>query len=388
MRSYIEVLKELYSVNLFSGMKLGLENMRALQVALDYPDRNYPCIHIAGTNGKGTLAQQLSLALKKAGYRVGVFTSPHIASFRERIRINGKLISEKAVVEGLEQLFQLGTPATFFEYCTALALSHFAKEAVDVAVIETGLGGRLDATNVIHPVLSIITSIGYDHMEYLGDTLEEIAEEKAGIVKPGVPVLIGNSVPYDTVAARATAAIQQNSELFKPAIELLRNDFLQLNTLTENDLEEIGNCRPPCRYEWVNDCVVLDVAHNPAALDRLFRNITQPCRAIVALSEGKDLKGCLEIISRNCSYVHFVEAPNGRSVPAAKLQSMMPEKSRAYASISQAMDDALAHQETLVCCGSFFIMADIRQYLGIEEARDPWDTNEAIAKHSEPVSAP
>lgn len=378
---YADVLRQLYTINVFSGIKLGLENAERLQAALNFPDRHYPVIHIAGTNGKGTLAFQLGEALRLAGYRVGVFTSPHISSFRERIQVNGELISEQEVLEGLQTLFNVTEkekiPATFFEYCALLAFSHFAQKEVDVAVVEVGLGGRLDATNVVKPLLSIITSIGFDHMQVLGNSLEAIAREKAGVVKPGVPVLIGPTVPHELVQSLVKGAeLRQSEQLLPEALQMLEKDFPRLTTLDQTQRQQLQEARPPCRLEWIAPRVLLDVAHNPAALERLFTRVPQPCRAVVALSAGKDVEGCLALLRRNTQFIHFVEAPNGRSVPALDLAARLPDCSKAYASIEDALDEALQGEETVVCCGSFFIMATIRKHFGVEEACDPWDLNE------------
>ena len=176
------------------GIKLGLETMTALMVRLGMPQIRYRTLHIAGTNGKGSTAAMASAMLQAAGYRVGLYTSPHLVEFRERIRVNGEMIPESQVAQLTEQLQALCLPdlsPTFFEYTTAMALQHFADSGVDVAVLEVGLGGRFDATNVVMPMACAITTISLDHQEYLGTTLSSIAFEKAGIIKPGVPVVVG-----------------------------------------------------------------------------------------------------------------------------------------------------------------------------------------------------
>ena len=176
------------------GIKLGLETMTALMVRLGMPQIRYRTLHIAGTNGKRSTAAMAAAMLQAAGYRVGLYTSPHLVEFRERIRVNGEMIPESQVAQLTEQLQALCLPdlsPTFFEYTTAMALQHFADSGVDVAVLEVGLGGRFDATNVVMPMACAITTISLDHQEYLGTTLSSIAFEKAGIIKPGVPVVVG-----------------------------------------------------------------------------------------------------------------------------------------------------------------------------------------------------
>src|SRR5262245_21060789 len=176
------------------GIKLGLETMTALMVRLGLPQIRYRVLHIAGTNGKGSTAAMAAAMLQAAGYRVGLYPSPHLVEFRERIRVNGEMITQSQVAQLTEQLETLCHPdlsPTFFEYTTAMAFQHFADSGVDVAVLEVGLGGRFDATNVVTPMACAITTISLDHQEYLGNSCSSIAFEKAGIIKPEVPVVLG-----------------------------------------------------------------------------------------------------------------------------------------------------------------------------------------------------
>lgn len=196
-------------------VKLDLEPMKALLAELGDPHTKYLCVHVAGTNGKGSVCALLDRILRAQGYRTGRYTSPHLVRFNERIQIDGAPIGDGELLALIDEVERAAAalPAkglrdvTFFEFTTAIAYLHFARAGVGIAVIETGMGGRLDATNVIHPAVSVITSIGFDHMAYLGDTLEKIAAEKAGIIKPGRPVVIG-SLPEEAaavIAARAAA---------------------------------------------------------------------------------------------------------------------------------------------------------------------------------------
>jgi len=192
MSSHLQsILQELYSLHAF-GIKPGLERTLELSASLGNPHSKYPTIHIAGTNGKGTTCSVLASCLQEAGYKVGLYTSPHIQRFNERIKVNGVEISDEELVELLPQLLtktkEIGS--TFFETTTILAFQYFSNKQVDIAIIETGLGGRLDSTNIITPLVSVITSIDFDHQEYLGNTLEKIAFEKAGIIKKGIPVIV------------------------------------------------------------------------------------------------------------------------------------------------------------------------------------------------------
>ncbi len=182
-----------------AAYKNTLENTLALDRSWDHPHRKFRTVHVAGTNGKGSVSHSLAAILQCAGYKTGLYTSPHLVDFRERIRINGAMISEEAVVSFVEQFKHFNENArlepSFFELTVAMAFDNFAAEQVDVAVVEVGLGGRLDSTNIITPDLSLITNISYDHTNLLGNTLSAIAGEKAGIIKPGIPVLIGESHP-------------------------------------------------------------------------------------------------------------------------------------------------------------------------------------------------
>ena len=201
--NYQDTLAYLYnSAPLFQQIgagayKEGLENTLALDVHLGHPHRSFRSIHIAGTNGKGSCSHTLAAILQEAGYRVGLYTSPHLIDFRERIRVNGRPVPEEYVIRFVEEERAFFEPLhpSFFELTTAMAFRYFADAGVDVAVVEVGLGGRLDCTNIIHPDLCIITNISLDHVQFLGNTLAQIAGEKAGIIKLGIPVVIGETTP-------------------------------------------------------------------------------------------------------------------------------------------------------------------------------------------------
>ena len=190
--TYQETLRWLFSTQRF-GIKLGLDNVRLLFAALDIPAPNEKIIHVAGTNGKGSTCALLDSISRAAGYRTGLFTSPHLVTFRERIRVNGEMISEEEVALGLTKIRELisawNPHPTFFEIVTALALDHFRNRKVEIVVLETGMGGRLDATNATQPVVSVLTPVDLDHQKWLGNSLAEIAFEKAGIIKRHVPVV-------------------------------------------------------------------------------------------------------------------------------------------------------------------------------------------------------
>src|SRR5215208_1246190 len=225
--SYDEALDFLFPRT--TTIKFGLANTRALLRSLGNPQEVMPSIHIGGTNGKGSVATLVAAALRESGWRVGLYTSPHLVSFRERIRVDGVAISEEAVAMWTERLLStvLERRATFFEATTALAFAHFAARGVEIAVIEVGLGGRLDSTNVVRPLVSGISKIERDHMKYLGDTLELIASEKAGIAKPGVPFIVGERDPrlVEVLRREARLAVERLDGRRKADIRVLPPDY-------------------------------------------------------------------------------------------------------------------------------------------------------------------
>lgn len=406
---YTDIIRKLFNLNLFGGMKLGLQNAHALQQHLNFPDRSFASIHIAGTNGKGSVATKIACAFQHAGYRVGLYTSPHLACFRERIRLNGEMIPEEATVTLLMTLFELmdkeRIPATFFEVTTFLALLYFAQEKADVVVLETGLGGRLDATNIVHPCLSVITSISLDHTDLLGKTREEIAHEKAGIIKSQIPVVIGPHVPLKSIQevakplqsqiiqAQSTSTFfeEENQKIARTALEWLSGSF----SLSSNAISQGLKGRQPCRFEVLEGTplIILDVSHNPDGFVHLFQAIQQhypgkAMRLLFGLSKNKDVQGCLRLIAQHGHHFHLVEAPNGRGVPLEELETLLQHFIRdsslifKHSSIAEgihlAREQAIQHQEILVICGSFFIMGQARQALGFEETQDLIDLNEQL----------
>ncbi|MBI3013855.1 MAG: bifunctional folylpolyglutamate synthase/dihydrofolate synthase, partial [Candidatus Tectomicrobia bacterium] len=238
--SYPEILEYIYSLQKF-GIKLGLQNMRCFLDLLGHPERDFPSIHIAGTKGKGSTAAMVASILSAHGYRVGLYTSPHLQSFTERFSINGRAISQERVCGIARELQALldrelhDKPGggdtlflqsiTYFEFVTAMAFRYFSTEKVDVAVVEVGLGGRLDATNVVDPLLSVITNIDYEHTQYLGETLEAIAREKGGIIKKGRPVVSG------VVQSGPAQVIEEISRVREAPLDLLDRDFGAVSVL-------------------------------------------------------------------------------------------------------------------------------------------------------------
>lgn len=395
-------------------------------------------IHIAGTNGKGSVAMKIAKVLELMDLRVGLFCSPHVSSFRERMQMNGQLISEEEVVQLLPELYALcetyDIPATFFEITTALAFLFYQKHKVDVVVLETGLGGRLDSTNVVKsPVCAVITSIGLEHTRILGDTIEKIALEKGGIIKLGRPVLVGPRCPQkvlrDCATGRGASAFytigdlledeaagttctstsaqqpfyhfldydEENTRIATAALRLVEKEkrIANLNRAIPDDIMQQGTSRrPPCRFELVERddgvSVVLDVAHNPPALQYLVQKLklTFPerrFRIIAGISSDKNLELCgqylLEAVEKKSHALHLVQASHPR---AAKLEDILSADSTGLLEkthfdlsdrsvtkqISLGLDMANQGDEVLVICGSVFLMAEAREALGFEEPRD------------------
>lgn len=405
--NYNALINKLFKTNLQGGIKLGLQNVVKMQQLLGFPDHQFSSIHIAGTNGKGSTSIKIATALQTAGFRVGLYTSPHLSCFRERIRINGKMISENRVEVLLNSLFLLTEreeiPATFFELTTMLAFLHFAEEKVDFAVLETGLGGRLDATNCVSPILSVITSIDLDHTEILGCSREEIAKEKAGIIKENIPVIIGPHVPFETIKKIAD---QQSSPLYQvsnsPSSFDEENRFIAhaaLNELRKTislepfAIEQGINAQQPCRFEThhFGIPIILDVAHNPNGLQRLFALIEERYpkkkrRIVFGLSANKDILESLRILQANGDHFHIVEASNGRGKAARELAKQLQELGIGENQINlissiernflKAIEVATQYDEIVVVCGTFFIMREIRAALQLQDPIDPIDLNE------------
>lgn len=383
---------------------------------ISQPDR--VVVHIAGTNGKGSVALKIANTLQNHGLKVGLFCSPHVSSFRERMQINGQVISEEEVVELLPQIYDLcvkhDIPATFFEITTVLAFLFYAKHEAQVVVLETGLGGRLDATNVIsRPALSVITSIGLEHTRILGDTVELIAKEKGGIIKMDCPVLVGPNCPQEVLQQCAkdigagpyyvpeqvlgdskdhqiTDYDEENQRISSAALSLLQQAYPELlKDLTPEQIREGVLIRPPCRFEEVQQGdlkVILDVAHNPPAMEYLVVKLqtTYPeasFRFVVGMSSDKDLGQCARSVLKiaDPTSIHLVEAAHPR---AAKLEDILAAEPTLEAchcdledrsitkQVMNAINLAKEKNEILVVCGSVFLMAEAREALGFDEPRD------------------
>jgi dihydrofolate synthase/folylpolyglutamate synthase len=360
MISYDTLIKKLLAM---PGRRVKtFEAFQKLDRFLGFPHRSFRTVHVGGTNGKGSVSTKIAEGLRFEGYRVGVFTSPHISCVRERIRINGEMISEEEVVHHLSAIFtdisrmQAKDEHSFFDILTALAFVYFREAQVDWAVVEVGLGGRLDATNVIDPKMAVITSIGYDHMEILGDTLEKIAAEKAGIAKAGVPFIAGPKAIAFYPHAEAVQPVigfydEENSAIAAAALRRLG--------ISERAIEMGIRIRPNCRFEVIGN-TVLDAAHNPDAFCRLIEALLahfprEKFHFIVAFSKDKEWQACLDLIRPLAAKISFVNS-HRRFVPLGGK------------TVQEALGTVDARE---VICGSFYLMAEARRCLGIREPCDP-----------------
>lgn len=404
MANYEQTISRLLMTSSALGIKRGLEAAIALDKALGNPSSFFPTIHVAGSNGKGSVATKIAKALEFSGYRVGVYTSPHLFHFQERIVINGEPIAESEIISGLEKIFAvddaLKLNSSFFEMTTFLGLDYFRKMQVDVAVIETGMGGRLDATNVIHPVLSVITSISREHSQILGEEIELIAAEKAGIIKENVPVVLGPKARCQSIYDKAKQMNspvhaskkisyfydEENSAVAQLALEQLRPHF----TIDPESAKEGLSVRPPCRFERMGEAL-LDVAHNPEAVFSLLQALhtffpSNKFRFLVGFSKDKEYDRCLELIADVATHIHLVQAGSCRAATTEELQSALssedPRLCTPHSSIEEGVDaayaEALAKEEILVVCGSFYIMADAKRALGLQPPKGSLDLSEKI----------
>ena len=343
--NYRDALSWLYSLQRF-GIKLGLENIERLLDELSKSDvlqaAPWKVIHVAGTNGKGSVCAMVDSICRAQGYRTGLFTSPHLVTFRERIRVNGDMISEEAVADGLTSIRYLvahwDPHPTFFEVVTALALKHFSDTRVEIVILETGLGGRLDATNAIQSDVSVITPIDFDHEKWLGKTISEIAAEKAGIIKAGVPVVSASQRPESEKeicarAAKCGAPLEFVTKPYNKAPIALDGSHQKENAALATaalravkiDVGDSAIARGlaciewPARFQRWDERTVIDGAHNPAAVRALaetWREIFGDRRAtlVLAILSDKNLRGICEALA---PISEFVLLPKIRSERAA-----------------------------------------------------------------------
>jgi len=400
--------------------KPGLDTARLLSRAFGDAHRKFKTVHIAGTNGKGSTSHILAACLAAAGYKVGLYTSPHLVDFRERIRVDGKMIPEVEVVDFVDRYRQMNLDCrpSFFELTTIMAFDFFARQNVDIAVIETGLGGRLDTTNIITPLLSVITNVTLEHTALLGDTVEQIATEKAGIIKPCVPVIIGEATEqtrpvFNNVAEEAYAPItfaEEHSITCKPlpdgrfafsvyplgtasmvcdlegewqkknvntalaALRALREDC-GLNISDRDIAEGLANVqsRTGLQGRWMrlgeNPEIVCDTGHNPGAwmylaprLEKIASERT--LRVVIGFANDKDADSIFSILPKNAVY-YLVQPDSKRARPSTELLEIATAnglQAKAYPTVAEGFDAAKADAsatDTIFVGGSNFVVAEI-----------------------------
>lgn len=405
---YQETLKYLYEkVPMFqrvggAAYKEGLDNTLILDAHFGHPHHSFRTIHVAGTNGKGSVSHTLAAILQSAGYKTGLYTSPHLVDFRERIRINGIPISKEYVVDfvELERSFFEPLCPSFFELATAMAFKYFADKQVDVAVIEVGLGGRLDCTNIIIPDLSIITNISFDHVQFLGDTLAKIASEKSGIIKNNIPVVIGETTPETkpVFLERATETgapiyfAEENDREDYPGVEYeLKGIYQEKNKRTLFTalplLKEAGYHIDEAsvrkgfahvveltglmgRWQKLHDrpTLVCDTGHNVGGISYVVEQLRQQSchqlHIVIGMVNDKDISGVLALLPKEAKY-YFTQASVSRALPAEQLMSMATEKGlkgKSYSNVKNAVKAAIKEclpEDFIFVGGSNFIVADL-----------------------------
>ncbi len=421
--TYQETITYLYnSAPLFQNIgqgayKEGLSNTHALDEHFGHPHRTFRTIHVGGTNGKGSCSHTLAAILQEAGYRVGLYTSPHLVDFKERIRVNGAPIEEQFVVDFVARHREFFEPLhpSFFELTTAMAFLYFAEQQVDMAVIEVGLGGRLDCTNIICPDLAVITNISFDHVGLLGDTMAKIASEKAGIIKPSTPVIIGehNEETYPVFKAEAEAkqapiTFAQERPLWNDKRGATDCDIYQTLPYGELRVELRGYCQEKnvntilhaiaalqeagyhlseeaVRSGFANVCrltglmgrwqqlhteprLVCDTGHNTGGFQYIVPQLqAQPCkrlRIVFGMVNDKDIRGVLRLMPKEATY-YFCQASVARALNSTALQEVAREfglQGAAYPTVQAATEAALAEadaEDFIYVGGSSFVVADL-----------------------------
>ncbi len=400
-----------------SAYKPGLGNTLRMDNRLGNPHRNYQCIHVAGTNGKGSVSHLLAAVLQKAGYKVGLYTSPHLKDFRERIRINGRCISKKYVCEFVKKnqiLFNEINPS-FFEATMCMAFNFFADKKVDIAVIEVGLGGRLDSTNIITPLLSIITNISFDHQQYLGNTLTEIATEKAGIIKPNIPVIIGEAegeikTVFEKKTKKENAPIifaqndtnvvlisaknekqcfdctnfpqltvglggayqQKNVATALTALQELQKQGLSISKKAIykgfDGVTEITGLQGRWQILQQNPTIICDTGHNEGGIRYIVQQLQsmsyKRLHMVIGMVNDKDISTILSLLPQNAEY-YFCKAIIPRALP----ENILAEKAKTnqlkgntYPSVVSALNAAKENadkDDVIFVGGSTFVVAEV-----------------------------
>ena len=403
-----------------AAYKKDLTNTKLLCEALENPHEKFTSIHVAGTNGKGSVSHMLAALFQTAGYKTGLYTSPHLYDFRERIRIDGAMISEEFVVEFVQRVKPLieTIEPSFFEITVAMAFEAFAAQKVDLAIIEVGLGGRLDSTNIITPELSIITNIGWDHMNLLGNSLPQIAAEKAGIIKQKVPVVIGETLPetkpvFEKKAEGLNAPIHFAEDVYKvvdhrhgkryfeidyqtkdnelltiktdlqgiyqienvrtalTAVQILKEKWLLNKSVVQKALQNVkGITGLMGRWDVISEqpTVVLDVAHNKNGVEKMLRHIHGlkfgRLHMIIGLVKDKEVDDVLSLLPRNASY-YFTQA----QIPRALDKTLLQKKAQnhqltgsVFHYVNEALRSAIqqaSKDDLVIVCGSIFLVAEV-----------------------------
>tara|TARA_R110002012_G_scaffold321992_1_gene553240 strand:- start:1921 stop:3132 length:1212 start_codon:yes stop_codon:yes gene_type:complete len=380
-----------------AALNAKLDNIISFCNVLGNPEKKFKSIHVAGTNGKGSSSHMLSSILQEAGYKVGLYTSPHLKDFKERIKINGEVVSKKFVRDFIEEnkTFFEYHKLSFFEMTVGMAFSYFAKEKVDVAVIEVGLGGRLDSTNIITPEVSLITNIGMDHTQFLGDTLEKIALEKAGIIKPKVPVVISETQPETKMIFNLIAHQLKSNIVFadvEPAIGYktdLLGEYQQRNingvvatihqlkhfNVTDEAISEgfkkvVENTGLLGRWQVLqeNPLVVCDTAHNKEGLQLVLQQLKKQSydqlHIVLGFVKDKDVRSVLSLFPKDAKY-YFVRPSIPRGMDAIQLGELAQEqglRGKVFKSVEKGLKNALKHagdKDMIYVGGSTFVVAEV-----------------------------
>lgn len=391
---YLFVKTPMFSQVGATAYKEGLDTTLALAAAYGDPYKAYKTVHVAGTNGKGSTTHTIASVLQEAGYKTGLYTSPHLKDFSERIRVNGKPIEQQYVVDFVENAKPLidKLQPSFFEITTIMAFQYFKDMGVDVAVIETGLGGRLDSTNIISPLLSIITNVSFDHVAQLGNTLEKIAGEKAGIIKPGIPVVVGEApenlrpiyeckgspiiwaedMEFPDVEFELKGLCQdKNKKTILASLEVLKLDLdITAENIKQGMAHVIENTGLMGRWQTLGTepLIIADTAHNEGGIRYISEQLQSmkynTLRIVFGMVKDKDISTVLSLMPKNAEYF-FTNASTQRSLPAAELQRMAAEyglSGNAYPSVKEAFEAAKAASgvdDMIYIGGSNFVVAEV-----------------------------
>ncbi|MDC0219737.1 bifunctional folylpolyglutamate synthase/dihydrofolate synthase [Verrucomicrobia bacterium] len=403
--TYREAIDWLYELRLL-GSKLGLENPRQLAALAGNPHQSLKIIHVAGTNGKGSVCAMLESIYRAAGYKTGLYTSPHLVSFRERIQVNREPIAELEVMQltecmqALLRKFPAEQPPTFFEVITVMALEHFARARCDIVLLETGLGGRLDATNIVTPIVAVITPIALDHQQYLGETLAQIATEKAGILKQGIPALsapqspdaravLEQTGPITFVEGEHAAALagkhqRQNAALATATVGALQNTLHVKNEIIETGL---ANVHWPARgqvFENSGRKLLLDAVHNPAGAQTLRGMLTelhpgQRPTLLLGVLADKNWEQMVGILAPVAARVVCVPVSSERTLPPDELANACRQQKDCEVVAAESLKEGLAavgKDDFVVISGSIYLLGEAMKILGLTEVVDEPNLNE------------